>query len=114
MSTGKPRRLSIAEKRALAERRAPERQADTDPEPDYVEVEYYDADYEDITPQAQAADPTDWSDLVISEAVPKKPISLRLDPDVLAFFKAQGPGYQTRINAVLRTYMAARTKVRRP
>jgi uncharacterized protein (DUF4415 family) len=36
---------------------------------------------------------------------PKTAISLRLDDDVLAWFKAQGPGYQTRINAVLRAFM---------
>ena len=35
----------------------------------------------------------------------KKPVSLRLDDDVLAFFKAQGSRYQTRINAVLRAYV---------
>lgn len=35
---------------------------------------------------------------------PKAAISLRLDADVLNWFKAQGPGYQTRINAVLRAY----------
>ena len=35
----------------------------------------------------------------------KAAISLRLDPDVLAWFKAQGPGYQTRMNAVLKAYM---------
>jgi uncharacterized protein (DUF4415 family) len=34
----------------------------------------------------------------------KAAISLRLDADVLEWFKAQGPGYQTRINAVLRAY----------
>ena len=43
--------------------------------------------------------------LVIPE--PKKPVSIRLDADVLEFFKAQGKGYQTRINAVLRAYMEA-------
>ena len=37
----------------------------------------------------------------------KESISLRLDPDVLDWFKAQGKGYQTRINAVLRMYMEA-------
>ncbi|SDE85840.1 BrnA antitoxin family protein [Rhodospira trueperi] len=37
----------------------------------------------------------------------KMPVSLRLDPDILAFFKNQGPGYQTRINGVLRRYMEA-------
>ena len=35
---------------------------------------------------------------------PKAAISLRVDSDVLAWFKAQGPGYQTRINAVLRAF----------
>jgi uncharacterized protein (DUF4415 family) len=37
----------------------------------------------------------------------KEAVSLRLDPDVLAFFKAPGPGYQTRISAVLRSYVRA-------
>lgn len=45
-----------------------------------------------------------WAD---AELVPprKMPVSMRLDPDILEFFKSQGPGYQTRINAVLRKYM---------
>ena len=38
---------------------------------------------------------------------PKTAISLRLDADVLAWLKAQGPGYQTRINAILRAYKEA-------
>jgi uncharacterized protein (DUF4415 family) len=38
---------------------------------------------------------------------PKKSVSLRVDADVLAWFKAQGPGYQTRINAVLRAFKEA-------
>lgn len=37
----------------------------------------------------------------------KEAISLRLDADVLDWFRARGPGYQTRINAVLRAYMEA-------
>ena len=37
----------------------------------------------------------------------KAAISLRLDADVLDWFKAHGAGYQTRINAVLRAYMEA-------
>ncbi|MGH8205094.1 MAG: BrnA antitoxin family protein [Steroidobacteraceae bacterium] len=37
----------------------------------------------------------------------KAAISLRLDPDVLEWFKTQGPGYQTRMNAVLKAYMDA-------
>ena len=38
---------------------------------------------------------------------PKQPISLRVDEDVLAWFKKQGPRYQSRMNAVLRAYMTA-------
>ncbi len=36
---------------------------------------------------------------------PKKLLSLRLDADVIDWFKQQGPGYQTRINAVLRAFV---------
>lgn len=36
------------------------------------------------------------------KAARKAAVSLRLDPDVLAFFKAGGPGWQSRINAKLR------------
>jgi uncharacterized protein (DUF4415 family) len=35
-------------------------------------------------------------------AAPKQAIKLRLDPDVLAYFRSKGPGWQTRINATLR------------
>ena len=38
---------------------------------------------------------------------PKASISLRVDQDVLEWFKAQGPGYQTRINSVLRAFRDA-------
>jgi uncharacterized protein (DUF4415 family) len=42
------------------------------------------------------------------KAVPRKTsISLRIDADVLDWFKEQGAGYQTRINAVLRAYREA-------
>lgn len=37
----------------------------------------------------------------------KKQITLRLDPEVLDFFKSQGKGYQTAINRVLRRYVDA-------
>lgn len=40
----------------------------------------------------------------------KELISLRLAPDVLSFFRNQGKGYQTTINALLRKYMEAQTK----
>ena len=35
----------------------------------------------------------------------KQPVTLRLDADVLAWLKSGGPGYQTRINQLLRRYM---------
>jgi uncharacterized protein (DUF4415 family) len=35
----------------------------------------------------------------------KKQITLRVDDDVLAWFKKQGSGYQTKINLLLRAYM---------
>ena len=38
---------------------------------------------------------------------PKQQITLRIDPDVLMFFRKQGRGYQTIINTVLRKYMDA-------
>lgn len=37
----------------------------------------------------------------------KKPISLRIDRDVLEWYQKQGQGYQTRMNAVLRAYKEA-------
>ena len=40
----------------------------------------------------------------------KQQITLRLDPDVLKFFKKQGKGYQTAINSVLRHYMDVQKK----
>lgn len=44
----------------------------------------------------------------------KKQITLRLDSDILAFFRKRGRGYQTAINAVLRRYiMAQQTPARR-
>ena len=52
----------------------------------------------------------DWSDAVMVYPIAKKAISLRLDEDVLDFFKATGKGYQTRMNAVLRHYMTDQTK----
>jgi uncharacterized protein (DUF4415 family) len=42
----------------------------------------------------------------------KKPISIKLDEDVLDYFKGQGTRYQTHINAVLRAYMQAQRIVR--
>jgi len=47
-----------------------------------------------------------WDQAELVQPVPKQPISLRLDADVLAWFKQQGPRYQSRMNAVLRAYVS--------
>jgi uncharacterized protein (DUF4415 family) len=52
----------------------------------------------------------DWSDAVLVMPTKKKAISIRVDEDVLAFFKKEGDGYQRRINAVLRSYMHQKAK----
>jgi uncharacterized protein (DUF4415 family) len=36
------------------------------------------------------------------KAAPKEPVNIRLDPEVVAHFRAGGPGWQSRINAALR------------
>jgi uncharacterized protein (DUF4415 family) len=41
---------------------------------------------------------------------PKTLVTLRLDRDVLDWFKKQGPRYQTRINALLRAYVEAKKR----
>lgn len=46
-----------------------------------------------------------WDNAVLVEPIGKEPISIRLDQDVLAWFRQSGPRYQSRINAVLRSYM---------
>jgi len=42
----------------------------------------------------------------------KQPVTLRIDEDVLVWFKAQGKGYQTRINKLLRQYMESQASKR--
>jgi uncharacterized protein (DUF4415 family) len=49
----------------------------------------------------------DWSEVEVTRPARKQPISIRLDEDVLDFFKRGGTGYQKRINAVLRSYVTA-------
>ncbi len=47
----------------------------------------------------------DWSKAKFLVPISKKAISIRVDEDVLDYFKQQGAGYQRRMNAVLRSYM---------
>ena len=55
----------------------------------------------------------DWSEFVLVVPAKKKAISIRLDEDVLAYFKSEGDGYQRRMNAVLRSYMLQKSKTRK-
>ena len=57
-------------------------------------------------PDAQAGG-LDWTRARLVLPRRKQSIHLRIEPDVLAWFRAQGKGYQTQINAVLRTYVEA-------
>jgi uncharacterized protein (DUF4415 family) len=61
-------------------------------------------------PDEAAFQGIDWSKAEVATPPRKLPISIRVDEDVLDFFKRQGPGYQRRMNAVLRTYMAEASK----
>lgn len=56
-----------------------------------------------------------WQDARVVTPVAKQAISIRLDQDVLEFFRASGPRYQSHINAVLRSYVdhATSTPTRR-
>ena len=65
-----------------------------------------DIDYSD----SPAEDEAFWAEAEWWMPVSKTRLSLRLDSDVVDWFKAQGPGCQGRINAVLRAYV--RTKVK--
>lgn len=51
-----------------------------------------------------------WEEAELVLPVSKQAISLRVDEDVLAWFRSLGPRYQTRMNAVLRSYMAQATR----
>lgn len=48
-----------------------------------------------------------WDNATIEYPEKKKPVTLRLDADLLEWFKSMGKGYQTRINAILRSYYDA-------
>jgi uncharacterized protein (DUF4415 family) len=49
----------------------------------------------------------DWANARVVWPEGKAPVTLRLDRDIIAWFKGQGRGYQTRINAVLRGFVEA-------
>jgi len=58
------------------------------------------------------SDDWNWGDAVLVIPPKKKAISIRVDEDVLDYFKKEGAGYQRRMNAVLRSYMQQKRKKR--
>ena len=62
-----------------------------------------DIDYSDI-PELTAEF---WEQAKVTMPRHKQPVFIRIDGDVLQWLKQQGKGYQTRINAILRSYMKA-------
>ncbi|HEY7031879.1 MAG TPA: BrnA antitoxin family protein [Thermomicrobiales bacterium] len=52
----------------------------------------------------------DWSTVQVGIPGPKRQLTVRFDADVVDWFKAQGAGYQTRMNAVLRSYVEAKKR----
>ncbi|MDP9379331.1 MAG: BrnA antitoxin family protein [Chloroflexota bacterium] len=52
----------------------------------------------------------DWSTVQVGIPGPKQQLTVRFDPDVVEWFKGQGAGYQTRMNAVLRSFVEAQNK----
>ncbi|MDX2144677.1 MAG: BrnA antitoxin family protein [Rhodospirillaceae bacterium] len=63
-------------------------------------------------PDAYETPPGFWDDAVLVYPPRKKVVTLGIDDDVLAFFKRSGKGYQSRINAVLRTFMVRKSQER--
>ena len=64
-----------------------------------------------FTKDAPRTSPKDWADAVAHRGLPlparKEQIALRVDAEVLAWFRAQGSGWQTRMNEVLKAYWKA-------
>lgn len=53
-----------------------------------------------------------WKAAKLAMPEPKDRLTIRVDRDVIQWLKKRGPGYQTRINAILRSYMEAQSASR--
>lgn len=51
-----------------------------------------------------------WDNATVQAPLTKQQITLRLDPEVIRWFKRTGKGYQSRMGAVLRSYVEAKSK----
>ena len=61
-------------------------------------------------PDAGVIPPGFWDNATLRMPLTKQQITLRLDPDVIGWFKRTGKGYQSRMGAVLRSYVEAKRK----
>lgn len=52
--------------------------------------------------------PRQWSDLHMRGTPPKTKVTVRIDSDIIKYLKSLGPGYQERMNNVLRAWVAAK------
>jgi uncharacterized protein (DUF4415 family) len=64
-----------------------------------------DIDYTDIP----RLDESFWKNAKLTMPEPKDRLTIRVDHDVVQWLKKRGSGYQTRINAILRSYMKAQS-----
>ncbi len=72
------------------------------------------AELERLADRDEGPLPDDWeSGVTVGLPPAKQDIHIRLDGNVLEWFKAHGRGYQTRINAVLRAFVQTRERVNR-
>ncbi|MEK6815201.1 MAG: BrnA antitoxin family protein [Nitrospirota bacterium] len=65
-----------------------------------------DIDYSDIPP----LDHSFFTKAVVEWPKMKETVTIRIDEDVLRWFKAQGRGYQTRVNRLLRAFMEGKRR----
>jgi uncharacterized protein (DUF4415 family) len=70
---------------------------------DTMKEEDEDIDYSDMPKLGKEF----WHKTPVTWPPKKNPVTLRIDEDVLGWFKAQGARYQTKMNAVLRAYVKA-------
>jgi uncharacterized protein (DUF4415 family) len=61
-------------------------------------------------PDAGITPPGFWDSATVLMPENKQQITLRLDPEVIRWFKRTGKGYQSRMGAVLRSYVDAKRK----
>jgi uncharacterized protein (DUF4415 family) len=57
-----------------------------------------------------AMEEIDWLTTELPGSGRKAPLTLRVDADMLGWFRSQGKGYQTKINAILRRYYQQHTR----